>query len=466
MRAALGARRGDLRARRARRARARPDRRRAQRQPRDPRRRRQGDARGLRRRRARAPHRTRSAYLDDGELAAVDAGGFRAFTLDNRPARKPTTEIDWGAEDFDRGGHGHFMRKEILEQPEAVEGTLRGRLEPRFATAHLGGVQLSARELLGDPPRVRAGLRLRLLRGPRRRADDRVAGPHPRDAEPASEFRYRDPVDRARHALRRRQPVGRDLRHARRRAGGQAQGRHACSAWSTWSARASRARARAASTCTPGPRSRSPRPRRSRARPWPSRCSRCTSAACATSAPPTARASSPGCEALPGPDPGDPRAGGRDRRARRRAWAEARGAFFIGRVRGYPVALEGAQKLKEVSYVHAEAYPASELKHGPLALVSPELPDRGDRARRPAAREEPLVGRAGPRPRGTRARGRPPAAADERSRTTTIVVPRSEPELDPILLGIPLQLLAYHAAVALGRDVDQPRNLAKSVTVE
>ena len=90
-------------------------------------------------------HTHQVAYLDDGELAAVDAGGFHASTLDNRTRSKPTTEIDWGAEDYDRGGHGHFMRKEILEQPEAVEGTLRGRLEPRFGTAHLGGLQFSTR---------------------------------------------------------------------------------------------------------------------------------------------------------------------------------------------------------------------------------------------------------------------------------------------------------------------------------
>ena len=90
-------------------------------------------------------HTHQVAYLDDGELAAVDAGGFHASTLDDRARSKPTTEIDWGAEDYDRGGHGHFMRKEILEQPEAVEGTLRGRLEPRFGTAHLGGLQFSTR---------------------------------------------------------------------------------------------------------------------------------------------------------------------------------------------------------------------------------------------------------------------------------------------------------------------------------
>jgi glucosamine--fructose-6-phosphate aminotransferase (isomerizing) len=145
--------------------------------------------------------------------------------------------------------------------------------------------------------------------------------------------------------------------------------------------------------------------------------------------------------------------------------AQYPGMFFVGRVRGWPVAREGAQKLKEVSYLHAEAYPASELKHGPLALVGPELPTvavvpddelleknlatLGEiKARRGRVL---LVGHSAPEGE----------LADH-----VLAIPKNEPELDPILLSVPLQLLAYHAAVALGNDVDRPRNLAKSVTVE
>ena len=145
--------------------------------------------------------------------------------------------------------------------------------------------------------------------------------------------------------------------------------------------------------------------------------------------------------------------------------AQAASVMFVGRRRGWPVAREGAQKLKEISYVHAEAYPSAELKHGPLALISPELPtvaivpddDLLDKNTSTLseikARKGPVIALAH--------RELPAEIADR-----TIVVPRNEPELDPILLSIPLQLLAYHAAVALGRDVDKPRNLAKSVTVE
>ena len=140
--------------------------------------------------------------------------------------------------------------------------------------------------------------------------------------------------------------------------------------------------------------------------------------------------------------------------------------YFIGRYRGFPVAREGAQKLKEITYIHAEAYQASELKHGPLALVDERDAERRDRARRRAAGQEPRHHRADPGPRrpGPRRHQRrrcPAGLADD-----VIRVPRVEPELDPILLTIPLQLLAYHVAAPLQRDVDKPRNLAKSVTVE
>jgi glucosamine--fructose-6-phosphate aminotransferase (isomerizing) len=139
--------------------------------------------------------------------------------------------------------------------------------------------------------------------------------------------------------------------------------------------------------------------------------------------------------------------------------------MFVGRVRGYPVAREGAQKLKEISYVHAEAYPASELKHGPLALIGPEIPTVA------IVPDDELLDKNLTTLGEIRARGgnvlmvghREP---DAKLADDAIVVPKNEIELDPILLTIPLQLLAYHAAVALGRDVDKPRNLAKSVTVE
>jgi glucosamine--fructose-6-phosphate aminotransferase (isomerizing) len=140
-------------------------------------------------------------------------------------------------------------------------------------------------------------------------------------------------------------------------------------------------------------------------------------------------------------------------------------AYFIGRAEGYAVAMEGALKLKEVSYLHAEAYPASELKHGPLALISAATPTLI------VLPDDDLVAKNLSTIAEVRTRGGPVLAITHAGVALDGVeaafeVPRSEPELAPILLNVPLQLIAYQVARGLGRDIDRPRNLAKSVTVE
>jgi glucosamine--fructose-6-phosphate aminotransferase (isomerizing) len=140
-------------------------------------------------------------------------------------------------------------------------------------------------------------------------------------------------------------------------------------------------------------------------------------------------------------------------------------AYFIGRSASYAVAMEGALKLKEVSYLHAEAYPASELKHGPLALIAPDTPTviimpRDELFHKNVSTIEEIRARRGPVVAITEP-GELPVAVEGR-----FDVPVTAPELAPILLNVPLQLLAYHVALRRGRDIDQPRNLAKSVTVE
>ncbi|HUM15937.1 MAG TPA: glutamine--fructose-6-phosphate transaminase (isomerizing) [Candidatus Nitrosotalea sp.] len=145
---------------------------------------------------------------------------------------------------------------------------------------------------------------------------------------------------------------------------------------------------------------------------------------------------------------------------------EARSVLYLGRGINYPVALEGALKLKEISYIHAEGYPAGELKHGPIALIDPRFPvvavagAGGDQTRllsnlaEVRAREaHVLLIAVDP--------DTPAEAADR-----VLTVPQTSPWLEPIMLVLPLQMLAYHTAVLKGCDVDQPRNLAKSVTVE
>ena len=150
-----------------------------------------------------------------------------------------------------------------------------------------------------------------------------------------------------------------------------------------------------------------------------------------------------------------------------RRYVNSRGFMFVGRGVTYPVALEGALKLKEVSYVHAEGYAAGELKHGPISLLDAEVPLVA------IATRSSVQGKLISNVMEGRARdARVLAVATEgddviREYADDILwVPESIEELSPILAAIPLQLFAYHTAVARGTDVDQPRNLAKSVTVE
>jgi glutamine---fructose-6-phosphate transaminase (isomerizing) len=158
-------------------------------------------------------------------------------------------------------------------------------------------------------------------------------------------------------------------------------------------------------------------------------------------------------------------AGGSEALARR--YVNSRGFMFIGRGSSYPAALEGALKLKEVSYVHAEGYAAGELKHGPISLLDAECPLVAVATR--SSVYDKLISNV---MEGRARDARVIAVATEgdpqihRFADDVIFVPDTDEALSPVLAIIPLQLFAYHMAVARGTDVDQPRNLAKSVTVE
>jgi glucosamine--fructose-6-phosphate aminotransferase (isomerizing) len=142
-------------------------------------------------------------------------------------------------------------------------------------------------------------------------------------------------------------------------------------------------------------------------------------------------------------------------------------ALYLGRGYNFPVALEGALKLKEISYIHAEGYPAAEMKHGPIALIDENMPVFVTATNRSAYEKivsnvQEVIAR----------KGRVIAVVNEGEETISkiadhvIKIPATEEPFSPLLSVIPLQLLSYHIAVELKRDVDQPRNLAKSVTVE
>jgi len=410
-------------------------------------------------------HTTTVAMLDDGELATVTAGGFTTMRHSDLSATgKSATEVDVDASAYDAGDHESFMHKEMLEQPVTAQAALRGRLDDRFGTAHLGGLDMDARDL-------RAVRRVKILGcgsayyvGQMGAALIEELARIPADAEAASEFRYRDPViepDTLYVAVSQSGETIDTLLAVQevRRKGGRCVGlvnvvgsaiARECDGGIYLHAgpEVAVASTKALTNMFLG------------FALLALQLGRVRDLSIADG-----RRLIAGLERLP-EQIGEILAGEADLVEIAQSLAEAESLFFIGRVRGYPVAREGAQKFKEISYRHAEAYQTSELKHGPLALISPDVPTvalvpADELTERNVAALHEIAARSGPLVVVTH-EGVDLGEVDVRR----IVVPRNEPELDPILLTIPLQLLAYHAAQHLGHDIDKPRNLAKSVTVE
>jgi glutamine---fructose-6-phosphate transaminase (isomerizing) len=408
-------------------------------------------------------HTQQVVYLDDGEVATVRANGYQTRTLDNQQTSKQPMTVEAEDGDYELGAYEDYMRKEIHEQPEALRRVVRGRLDERFATARLGGINLEARDLrsvrrvkfLGCGSAYYAGQMGAVLVEELARV--------PADAEPASEFRYRNPVvdpDTLYIAISQSGETLDTLMAVQelKRKGGQVLGAvnvvgsaiarecgrgvflHAGPEIAVASTKALTnmtasfallglllGRVRDMSAAEGG---------------------RLVS----------------GLRALP--DQIEQILAQEDNIATIASrFAGADHMFYIGRVRAWPVAREGAQKLKEISYVHAEAYQASELKHGPLALIDSTMPSVV------IVPDDELFSKNISTIEQIKARGGPVIAVTSGDLPTDLAdavirVPHNTPELDPILLTIPLQMFAYHTAAKLGRDIDKPRNLAKSVTVE
>ena len=405
-------------------------------------------------------------YLEDGEVATIKATDYHTTTLTGGSAdhsHKTPTVVDAEADDYELGAFSDYMRKEIHEQPDAIRRAVMGRLDERFATAKLGGVNLDARELRNIKRVKFLGCGSAYYAGQMGAALVEELARIPADAEPASEFRYRSPVvdpDTLYVAVSQSGETSDTLMAVQelKRKGGQVMGAvnvvgsaigrecghgiflHAGPEVAVASTKAlTNMAVNFALLAVLLGRVRD------------------------LSAANGARMVN-GLRNLPSQVASILNAE-EEIAAIAHRFAEADHMFFIGRVRGWPVAREGAQKLKEISYVHAEAYQAGELKHGPLALIQPEMPSvviipSDDLVAKNISTIEQIKARGGP-VIAVASADIPVAFAD-----ATIRVPRAEPELEPILFNIPLQLLAYHAAAKLGRDIDKPRNLAKSVTVE
>jgi glucosamine--fructose-6-phosphate aminotransferase (isomerizing) len=409
-------------------------------------------------------HTTTVVHLDDGELATVSATEFRTFSQEQENTEKVPTTIDIDLEDVGLGGYRHYMRKEIIEQPSTIERMLRGRLDDRFGTARLDGLNLGPRELRWFRRVKILGCGSAFYVGQMGAAMIEELARVPADAEPASEFRYRNPIvepDTLYVAVSQSGETA-DTAFAVqevKRKGGQIVGlvnvvgstiARECDGGVYLHAGPEVAVASTKALTNMG-------------------IGFALLALCLARVRDLSIADGQriiaGLRKVPGQIE-EILADEEHIAEVARGLAGAESLFFIGRVRGFPVAREGAQKFKEISYRHAEAYQTSELKHGPLALICEDLPTvailpADELTDRNIAAMQQIVARKGPLVAVTH-----PGVDIGELDVPRIVVPKNERELDPILLTVPLQLMAYHAALALGHDIDKPRNLAKSVTVE
>jgi glucosamine--fructose-6-phosphate aminotransferase (isomerizing) len=409
---------------------------------------------------------TRSVvYLDEGEIAEVRPGDYRILDLTAVEKEKAVTQVDWDLATIERGGYAHFMIKEIMEQPESLRNTLRGRLLEEEGTVKLGGLNVTDEDLLKVQRIVitacgtswHAGLIGEYMMEELARI--------PTEVEYASEFRYRNPIVDERTLVVGISQSGETadtlaaLREAKRRGArtlglvnvvGSTIARevdggiylHAGPEIGVASTKAFTSQIAALALLTL---------KMGRLRALSILQGREVVRALARLPDLVARvlAKAPEVEQIA------------ERLLR------ATNVLYLGRGYNFPVALEGALKLKEISYIHAEGYPAAEMKHGPIALIDDLMPvvfvaPRDAVYQKVVSNVEEVKARGG-RVIAIVTEGDTALAklADQR-----VEIPETLDLLTPALSALPLQLLAYYIAVRRGCNVDQPRNLAKSVTVE
>lgn len=404
-------------------------------------------------------------YLDDGEMAVLTPRGHRVYDLGWHQREKEVQEIPWSLEQAEKGGHPHFMHKEIWEGPEAVENSTRGRLIADDGVSILGGLAGVEKPLRDARRIIIVACGTAYLAG--RIAEymlEEYAG-IPVEVDLASEFRYRKPIFSEGDILLAISQSGETadtlaaLREAKRKgiltigivnAVGSSLARetdagvyqHAGPEIGVASTKAFLSQIGIAGLMTlllGRQREMSVVTGQRMAREL-------------KRIPSLIRLTLEAEQEV-------------ERIAKK--YIDARHFFFLGRKYNYPVALEGALKLKEISYIHAEGYGAGELKHGPIALIDGDFPSVCI-APRDSVYEKMLSNI-----QEIKARGGPVIAIatqgdnDIRDLADEVVyIPKTLELLTPMLSVVPLQLLAYHFGVLKGYDVDKPRNLAKSVTVE
>ncbi len=409
-------------------------------------------------------------FLQDGEMGVLRKGGFTLTTFDGTPVTRATKRIDWSPTQAEKGGYKHFMLKEIHEQPRAVEDTLRGRidLERGDVLASEIGITPETAQSLGRVYFVACGTSAHAAMTARYWVEQiaRV----PAVVEIGSEVRYRDPVF-----------LPNDLVIAVSQSGETLDTLAAVKA-----AKAQGARVLAVANVLD------------------SAIPRAANGALYTHAGPEIGVASTKCFTTQltalllvavylGRQRGTLSAdGGRrilealwhapglmrtalDEEAALKAVAKkhlrARDMLFLGRGPNFPIALEGALKLKEISYIHAEGYAAGEMKHGPIALIDEEMPvvvlcPKDSHYEKTLSNMQEVRAREGQVIAVGTVGDHELAEYAAKGGVDVISIPAAEPEILPLLTVLPLQLLSYFMADGKGTDVDQPRNLAKTVTVE
>lgn len=405
-------------------------------------------------------------FLDEGEMVVMTADGVVVSTLEGAPVEKEVVSITWSPSMAEKGGYRHFMLKEIFEQPRAVGDTIRGRFSVETGEVNIDEFGLTREMLLAVKKIfiVACGTSWHAALAAKYMIEDLARIPV--EVDIASEFRYRRPLVSSENLMIVITQSGEtaDTLAAQREA--------------------KRLGARVLSICNV----------------VGSTSAREADAVCYTYSGPEIGVASTKAfltqyaagyllaiafGQLRG-ELGDARAQALLQdlllipgqietvlslddtvQAIAREYSKARGFIYLGRGINFPMALEGALKLKEISYIHAEGYAAGEMKHGPIALIDEDLPVV-ILVSKDSLYEKMLTSIQEVKSRGgnvitvaSRLCGDVCAISKR-----CILVPETNPYLLPMLLAVPLQLLAYHIGVLRGCDVDQPRNLAKSVTVE
>src|SRR3989475_2505382 len=412
-----------------------------------------------------AQHTDQVVYLEDNELARLESGRVSMRTMDNLAVSRSATLLEGGVEAMDRGSFPHFMLKEIFEQPEAVENALRGRVNHSEGVAKLGGLESVLDRLQEARHLIIISCGTSYYAGLYGRYVFETLTDLTVETELASEFRYRKLNMRQNTVVLAISQSGETadtlaaLREAKRK-GALVLG--LVNVVGSSIARETHAGVYSHAGIEVGVAS---------TKSFTSQITVLTLMALLVG---SRRDLSyeEGSSILRGLEriPDQIREVlGLSTRIRELAakYCRAEHFLYIGRKYQYPVALEGALKLKEIAYIHAEGYAAGEMKHGPIALIEPDFPTLA------LAPEDGSYDKVASNIEEIRAReGHIIAVTSEgSSRLGSLVddlieVPRTHEILTPLLTVVPLQLFAYHCAVLRGCDVDKPRNLAKSVTVE